>query len=144
MIIGKILVMKDSNYHRILRIAAVVFALVLVFDSGIVTESTAKLANGTQAYIATAIGVGASVQSTELNQYTAELTSRQRELDAREAALREREIEVGLNDGGSMNEDYSTYILASILFILLLLILLNYTLDYLRTKELQIAPQKTV
>ncbi len=136
--------MKDSNYHRILRISVVVFALVLVFDSGMIAESTARLSNGTQAYIATAIGVGAGVQATELNQITAELTSRQRELEAREAALREREIEVGLNDGGLVNSDYSTYILASILFILLLLILLNYTLDYIRSKELQVPRQKTV
>lgn len=137
--------MRHSHYHRVLRVLAVVFALVLVFDSGVVSESTARLANGTQAYIATAIGVGASVQKTPLNEYTAELTSRERELDAREAALREREIEVNLNNGGVEN-DYSTYILASILFILLLLILLNYTLDYLRIREIegQMTTEKTV
>lgn len=138
--------MRNSQYHRILRVTAVVFALILLFDSGVVSESTARLANGTQAYLATAIGVGASVQRTELNEYTAELTSRERELDARENALREREIEVTLNDGGALQSDYSTYILASILFILLLLILLNYTLDYLRIRELdsERSVQKTV
>lgn len=129
--------MRNSHYHRVLRVMAVVFALVLIFDSGVVSESTARLANGTQAYLATAIGVGASVQKTPLSEYTAELTSRERELDAREAALREREIKVNLNDGTSGQNDYSTYILASILFILLLLILLNYTLDYLRIRELE-------
>ena len=112
--------------------------MILVFDSGIIDESTSRLANGTQAYLTAAIGIGASVQSTELNELTAELTSRQRELDAREAALKEREIEVGLNENGVVDGDYSTYILASILFILLLLILLNYTLDYIRVKELQV------
>jgi hypothetical protein len=127
--------MKDSHYHRFLRVTAIVFAFVLIFDSGIVNESTARLADGTQAYLATAIGVGARVQPTELNQWTAELTSRERELEAREAALREREIDVTLNNGSVTASDYSTYILASILFILLLLILLNYTLDYLRMKE---------
>lgn len=123
----------------------VVLAFMLVFDSGLISESTARLSNGTQAYLATAIGVGASVQSTPLNEFTAELTSRQRELDAREAALREREIEVTLNNGIAGN-DYSTYILASILFILLLLILLNYTLDYLRIREIeaQMRTEKTV
>lgn len=129
--------MQNTNYHRFLRVAAVVFALILVFDSGIISQSTARLANGTQAYIATAIGVGASVQPNELNILTAELTSRQRELDAREAALREREIAVDINGIGVANGEYSTYILASILFILLILILLNYTLDYLRFKEAQ-------
>jgi hypothetical protein len=71
--------MEQTIYHRFLRVAAVVCALVLVFDSGIISESTARLANGTQAYIATAVGVGASVSPTELNTLTAELTSRQRE-----------------------------------------------------------------
>lgn len=136
--------MEHTNYHRFLRVAAVVFALILVFDSGIVSESTARLANGTQTYIATAIGVGASVQPNELNMLTAELTSRQRELDAREAALREREIAVNLNGVGPVSGEYSTYILASILFILLILILLNYTLDYLRSKELQPAQSEAV
>lgn len=136
--------MEHTNYHRFLRVAAVVFALILVFDSGIVSESTARLANGTQTYIATAIGVGASVQPNELNMLTAELTSRQRELDAREAALREREIAVNLNGVGPASGEYSTYILASILFILLILILLNYTLDYLRSKELQTAQSEAV
>jgi len=61
------------------------------------------------------------------------LTQRQRDLDAREAALRQREIAIGLSEGGGT--DKSTYVLAGILFILLVLILLNYTLDYLRLKE---------
>lgn len=135
--------MKDSSYHRILRISAIVFALLLVFDSGIVAESTARLSNGTQAYVATAIGVGAGVKPTEINTWTAELTSRERELDAREAALQQREISVDLNQGG-LTGDYSTYVLASILFILLLLILLNYTLDYLRLKELKETELQTV
>lgn len=136
--------MKDSNYHRVLRIAAIVFAFVLIFDSGLVSDSTARLSNGTQAYLTAAIGVGAGVEATELNKITSEITTRQRELDAREVALREREIEVGLNEGGIIGSDYSTYILASILFVLLLLILLNYTLDYLRLKQISVNRQKTV
>ena len=51
----------------------------------------------THSYLANAIGVGASVQPTELNQYTAQLTERETALDAREAALREREIAVELS-----------------------------------------------
>jgi hypothetical protein len=123
-----------SNYHKILRVSLVVCAVMLVFDSGIISESTAKLSNGTQNYLANAVGMTASVAPTELNQFTAELTEREKELSAREAALREREIQVGINTGGQTN-DYSTYLLASILFILLVLILLNYTLDYLRSRE---------
>ncbi len=123
-----------SNYHRILRVSLVVCALMLVFDSGLISDSTARLSNGTQNYLANAVGMTASVAPTELNQFTAQLTEREQELSSREAALREREIAVGLNEGGHAN-DYSTYLLASILFILLVLVILNYVLDYLRSKE---------
>ncbi len=123
-----------SNYHKILRISLVVCAFMLVFDSGIVSESTSKLSNGTQNYLANAVGMTASVEPTELNLLTAELTSREKELSAREAAIREREIDIGINNGGQA-ADYSTYLLASILFVLLVLILLNYVLDYLRSRE---------
>lgn len=127
-----------SNYHRVLRVFAVVFALMLVFDSGIISESTSKLSNGTQNYLANAVGMTASVAPTDLNQFTAQLTEKEQELSRREQALREREIEVGINNGGQAN-DYSTYLLASILFILLVLILLNYVLDYIRSREKSLA-----
>lgn len=126
---------QSSNYHRILRISVVVCALVLVFDSGIISESTARLSNGTQNYLASVVGMTASVQPTELNQYTAQLTAKEKELLEREAALKAREIAVGLNTDGQTSKDISTYLLASILFILLVLILLNYTLDYIRSRE---------
>lgn len=126
--------MRNSTYHRILRVSAVVCALALVFASGLMSESTARISNGTFAYLATAIGMSASVQPTELNQLTAQLTAKERELAAREAALREREISVDIGSGGASG-DRATYILASILFILLVLILINYTLDYMRLRE---------
>jgi hypothetical protein len=80
--------------------------------------------------------MSAGVAPTELNQYTAALTQKERELEAREAALAEREISVNLTTGTNSNERM-TYILAAILFILLVLIVLNYLLDYLRTREQQ-------
>jgi len=126
--------MQQSNYHRVLRVAAVVCALVLVFDSGLVADSTRQLSEGTQNYLTAAVGMNVSVQSTELNRFTAELTSKQRELDDRELTLSQREISLNLKEEG-VSKDYSTYVLASILFILLVLILLNYTLDYLRLKD---------
>lgn len=128
--------LEDTNYHKALRILAVVFAVVLVFESGLIDDSTAQISRGTHAYLANAIGMNASVQPTELNKYTAALTQKERELEAREAALREREIAIDLNDGGSPANNTVVYLLSSILFILLVLILLNYILDYLRAKEL--------
>ena len=126
--------MIHSNYHRILRVSLVVCAVALVFESGLFNESTTRLSESTHSYLASVIGMSASVQPTELNLITAQLTEKEQELAAREAALSEREISVNLTSGAGDN-DTATYVLASILFILLVLILLNYVLDYLRIKE---------
>ena len=87
--------------------------------------------------MANAVGMSVGVKPTELNTYTAALTQKERELEAREAALRDREISVNLSTDSNRETDTSTYVLASILFILLVLILLNYSLDYIRAKENQ-------
>lgn len=127
-----------SMYHRFLRIGAVVVAVTLVFESGLVSQSTRQLSQQTHSYLANAVGMSASVRPTELNTYTAALSAKERELEEREAALREREISVEISNGGtSATGNMSTYVLASILFILLVLIILNYALDYLRSREQQ-------
>jgi len=124
-------------YHSFLRISAVVCALVLLFESGLINESTKLVAMNTHQYLANAVGASASVNPTELNQITAALTAQKTELDSREAALRDREIQINLANGGQPSNDTATYVLSSILFVLLVLILLNYTLDYLRMKDSQ-------
>ena len=123
----------NSLYHRILRVSAVVVAFVLVFQSGLISDTTARLSQTTELYLANAVGMNASVAPTELNQMTAQLTAQKTLLDQREAALREREINIEF--GGGNSPDYSTYVLASVLFILLVLILLNYALDYFRYRD---------
>lgn len=133
----------ESMYHRVLRVAAVVTALALLFESGLVHQSTAYLALNTHYYLAQAVGMSVGVEPNELNSLTAELTKQQRDLAAREAAISEREIEIGLAAGQNPNET-STYVLASVLFILLVLIVLNYTLDYVRAKQLRELNPKTV
>lgn len=127
---------STSTYHSILRIASAVVAIMLVFESGLLSGTTAQLADNTELYLANAVGVSVGVAPTELNQVTAALTARERELDARELALAEREIAVTI-DGGAMagTRDTGTFILATILFILLVLIILNYALDYARNQE---------
>lgn len=125
---------RDSVYHSVLRVASLVVAVVLLFESGLLIESTATMSQNTHLYLANAVGMSASIQPTELNQFTAALTAKEKELAEREASLREREISVNIS-GGSQNTDKATYILSSILFILLVLIMLNYTLDYLRIRE---------
>ena len=127
---------SNSSYHSLLRIASAVVAVMLVFESGLLSPVTAKLANQTELYLANAVGVSVGVAPTELNQMTAALTARERELDERELAIAEREIEVGLNAGGSIaGLDSGTFVLATILFILLVLIILNYALDYAHHRE---------
>ena len=135
--------MKDSMYHRVLRVSAVVCALVLIFESGLVSPATVVLSQNTHLYLANAVGMTTSIEPTELNSLTAELTAQKRLLDQRELEIKEREIEIGLQPGES--NDTAIYILASILFVLLVLIILNYVLDYLRTREqVQTRTAKTV
>lgn len=119
---------KQSMYHRVLRVSALVCAFVLLFESGLVHNSTAILSQNTHQYLANAVGVGAAVEPTELNMVTAELTTAKIELQ------KEREINIGLREG--QGESATTiYILSGILFVLLVLIVLNYVLDYLRYRE---------
>lgn len=123
--------MQHSIYHSVLRIASLVVAVVLLFESGLLAPTTKLLADNARQYLANAVGINASVTPNELNQLTAELTAQKHDLDRREASLSEREIAVGLNSEGGSSV-LSTFVLSLVLFILLVLILLNYTLDYLR------------
>lgn len=126
--------MKNDTYHRVLRVSSLVCAIALLFESGIVSQSTAQISSNTHLYLASVTSMSASVNPTELNMLTADLAARETDLAGREAALVERQISVELSEGAQTN-DKATFILAAILFILLVLILLNYVLDYLRLKE---------
>ena len=131
---------EDMAYHKLLRISAVLAAVVLLFDSGIIVPGTAEMSFNTQQYIAQVIGVTAAVQPTEINQITAALTEREQELNQREAALAEREINARAESSPiSSSTDYSTYILSAILLIILVLIVLNYVLDFLRARQNRLA-----
>lgn len=129
--------MQVNRYHSFLRVSLLVTVAVLMFDGGFLFPITKQLSDNTISYLAgTSAGVFASVPSNELNSLTAQLTEQQRILDAREAQLREREI--ATRDYGSSGEtDYSMYIISSILFILLVLIVLNYVMDWMRIKNLR-------
>ncbi len=126
---------QNSLYHSALRISILVSAVALLFVSGLVSDVTSQLSEDTRLYLSSVVGASASVEPTELNTYTAQLTSKERDLEAREMALLDREINVGISNGVISNTSVSTYVLSGVLFILLVLILLNYTLDYLRIKE---------
>ena len=124
-----------NRYHSFLRVFAVVFALLLLFDGGFVIPVTKQLSDNTLAYLASVgSSVSATVEPTELNIYTAELTQKEQALNAREADLEAREI-AARDFGTGDTRDYSTYILSIILFILTTLIVVNYVMDWMRVKQ---------
>lgn len=127
--------MEHTLYHSILRVSAAVCALILLFDGGFIVEDTAELSQNAQYYVANAISVSVGIPPTELNTMTAALTERQRELDAREQAIIEREITLQENPAVAPQSDISTFLISVVLFILLSLIILNYGLDYARVRK---------
>lgn len=126
--------LENTLYHSFLRVAVAVCALALVFDSGLLFSSTANISNLVQQNVATVIGVKASVAPNDMNVLTARITELETDLQAKERLiavnLQEREV------GGSL--DTSTFVLSITVFILLVLMILNYTLDYLRARRPQI------
>lgn len=124
--------MNGSLYLSMLRVSLLTTAVVLVFDSGIVSPVTKQLSDNTLLYLAQTASVVARVEQTEINTLSEDLRKRSEELDAKEAALRTIEARTY---GASTEPDYSTYILSLILFILTLLIVLNYILDWHRVRS---------
>ena len=87
--------------------------------------------------MASAVGMYAAVEPNGVNEITAALTAKETELNAREAALAERELTVGVAGVGNNAPDYATFILSVIVFILLVLMVINYVLDYLRANPVR-------
>lgn len=134
--------LQFTTYHKLLRISLAVVTCVLVFQSGLLSDVTAQLTTQTARYMANAVGVTVGVAPTELNTLTADLTKRETALAAREQALSEREINIGLNgEGGGLSQTTTTFLLATVLFILLVLVILNYILDFMRARRTRALPQ---
>lgn len=127
--------MMVNRYRSFLRVSLLVTAVAVLFDGGFIVPITKQLSDNTWQYLGAArTSIMASVPENEINTLTAQITARERELDAREAALREREIS-GRSFGEGTGTDYSTYILSAILFILTVLIVLNYAMDWTRVRR---------
>ena len=123
--------LEHSLYHSFLRIAVSVCALMLVFDSGFALPITERMSTATQQHLASVVGVTVGVAPNELNQLTSRITELETELEAKE-----RLIAVNLQNTNNENGfDVSTFVLSIIVFILLVLIVLNYALDYIRSKK---------
>ncbi len=126
--------MRVSRYHSLLRVSLLVATFMLIFDGGFIAPVTKVLSDNAILYVAdVGVGMFASVSPNEINTLTAQISERQRELDAREQLLNEREIKARTYDTEST--DYSTYILSAILFILTVLIVLNYAMDWARVRQ---------
>ena len=118
---------------------------VLLFQSGLIHPITTQLSSETARYMANAVGVTVGVDPTELNQITSDLTKREIALAAREKDVQAREISVGLAPGGAtVSQATMTFILATVLFFLLVLVVLNYILDFMRARRLPVARSTVV
>ncbi len=127
--------MLMNRYHSFLRIGLLISAFLLVCTSGFVSPITAEISKNTIAYIGSVgSSVLASVPPNEINTLSAQLSERGRELDARESALREREIQARSYETESSG-DYSTYILSVIVFILSVLLVINFVMDTRRIRN---------
>ncbi len=127
--------MEVTRYHKFLRVSAVLFTAILVFDSGYLTPVSKQLSDNTIYYLANlGTGVNAVVPPNEINTLTAQIAEQKKDLDAREALLDEREIDARTYTEAD-EVDYSTYILSLILFILTVLIVANYVMDWVRVKQ---------
>ena len=120
--------MNTNVYHILLRTSALTLALVLLFVSGLVSPITKEISSDTGIYLATAIGMNASVLPNEYNSLNAQLEERASELAS-------REIAVSLKEQQRTTSEISTFVLSAILFVILVLLILNYVLDYLRARE---------
>ncbi len=127
--------MHVTRYHSFLRVSLLVSAFLLVFVSGVLSPVTKQLSQNTFLYLGS-VGAGmfASVPENEINTLTAQISEYERTLDAREAALREREIAAREYEAQS-TIDYPIYIIALILFINIVLLILNYAMDWARVKK---------
>ncbi len=121
---------RITLYHQFLRVSALSLALVLLFDSGLINPVTEKLSTEAGYHLANVVGVTVGVAPNEVNQLTARITELETEVQAKE-----RLIAVNLQNRETVPFDYSTFILSVILFILLVLIVLNYILDYVRSRK---------
>lgn len=126
--------LEQSVYHKCLRVAAVVMICVLVFQSGVYSSTTTHLSSITGRYLTAAVGISVGVPENELNVLTKRIAELETQVGYKDAQLRERELALGLN-GGSENSVTTTLILAGIQLVLLVLIVFNYVLDYVRGRR---------
>lgn len=122
--------MNVSVYHKVLRVSALTVALMLVFESGMCSPVSKQFADNTIIMLASAsTQVGIMNFSSNLN-VAATLTARQNVIDTTNGNLSERSAPTRISV--ETESGYPTYVLSTILFLLVLLILMNYLFDWRR------------
>lgn len=135
--------LEHSAYHKTLRVSVVVFAAVLLFVSGFFSPLTAQLSNRTTNYLASAVGVYVGVPENDTNRLTTRIAELEAQVVDQNTQLRERDLATGLRDGFGGSQT-TTYVLSGILFIMLVLIVLNYALDFYRSRQSAYDVKETV
>lgn len=120
----------ESWYHSGLRVALVVVAVMVVFESGIISGVTKDISAVAERQLAMVVGVAPKNTDSTITMPGVEneglkVASLKPDINR----LPKTEIET--------TYDRTTYVLSTGLFILLLLTILNYVLDYLHRKEYQ-------
>lgn len=137
--------MRYSHYHAWLRISSLVTAIVLLFVSGVIHPYTTELTSITGEYLSAAVGVGAAVEPNGVNQLTAKIAQYETDLAAKEreiAVLQGQSNDLLVSGKGIFsNQEVMTFLLSIVLFIMLVLIVLNYVLDYLHRADVQNSPK---
>ncbi len=126
-----IISLRYSIYHSFLRVGILTFAILLVFDSGLVSEQSKALSISTQEYLANTVSAQAGTLPIETNQPMVGAIESEGEL-----AAKEHMITLNISENTSVTMDKSTLIISLIVSFLLLLILLNYVLDFIRTRKM--------
>lgn len=122
-------------YHTTLLVSALCVAIVLLVQSGSMPWARFSLSSHARHYVASVMSVSAGVEATDLSLLTAELTKKNTELAQREAAVKAREIQAQARDQNPSSAP--DYLLSSLLFLLLVLIVTNYIFDFIRARKTQ-------
>lgn len=109
--------MDDSMYRILLRVSALTLALVLLFVSGIFSPITRELSSGTGTYLASVVD-------------TVPLQP-----DVSKKIQNENVIGINKQQSTHTASDVPAFILSVILYIVLVLIISNYVLDYTRGRQ---------
>lgn len=125
--------MTRVTFRYLLLVAVIIATAHLAAGGG----PLGRLTNAAYENLASVATLSASVPPSPENTLALQLSQREGDLTAREAQLLEREKALGAkyDEAIAHNKRLTLYVLGSVTFLLLLLILLNFYLDLKRDKE---------